>query len=193
MKEPKIYFMGKRIRSRKEKFNLLKIKIRNFFRKVLLISLIGLIFVGIFKLGGLLNIKEVIVYEKQEVILDNLTQKVNELKGQLLKDLKTCESQGYSEESGLITFDPHRTNKKVAPASIGLYQFKVDTVKHYYKTLYGKEITGKEAILIALDDEKASELASEVIFKTEKGLSNWINCTNKHNLKARLQVIKSLE
>jgi hypothetical protein len=131
MKEPKIYYMGKRIRSRKEKFNLLKIKIRNFFRKVLLVSLLALVFVGIFKLGGLFNTKEVVVVETQEVILDNLTQKVNELKGELLKDLKTCESQGYSEESGLITFDPHRTNTKVKPASIGLYQFKVDTVKHY--------------------------------------------------------------
>lgn len=129
----------------------------------------------------------------KEIILDNLTEKINQLKGSLVNDIRQCESNGYNEDDGLITFDPHKTNKSIAPASIGLYQWKVASIKYYYKTLYNKDITNKNAVLIALDEQKSNELTSDVIFKTDKGLDNWINCSNKINAKSRLEVIKQLE
>lgn len=160
------------------------------YKLIIWLSVIGLAIYGGYRING--NKIEYVSIEK-EVILDNLIAKINELKGNLVKDIKTCESGGYKESDGLITFDPHKTNKSVAPASIGSYQWKVASVKYYYNLLYGKTITGKEAILIALDDEKAGELTSDVIFKTDNGLSNWINCSNKVGGKARLEVIKQLE
>lgn len=130
--------------------------------------------------------------ETKEVIVDNLSIKINELRGTLIADLRACESAGYNEDYGLITFDGNKNNKKVEIASIGSYQFKKSTVIYYYDLLYSKDITGKEAVLIALDDEKAGELASDIIFKTDNGLSNWFNCSKKINAQARLSVIGEL-
>ena len=91
----------------------------------------------------------------------------------------------------LITFDPSPTNKKVQVASLGVLQFKVSTVQFYYNKFYGKTITNKEAVLIALDDAKASELASEVVFR-DGALNNWFNCSKAHNLQSKLDIINSL-
>ena len=134
-----------------------------------------------------------IVYKQveKEVILDNLKGKVNQLKGELVADIKQCESGGASEDKALITFDPHPTKKNVQIASLGNYQFKVSTVQYYYTKFYGKTITNKEAVLIALDDTQAGNLASEVIFR-DGALDNWYNCTKAHNSRAKLDVINSL-
>lgn len=148
---------------------------------------------GLWYYGGRYNSEIVYKQIEKEVILDNLKAKINELKGSLVKDLRQCESGGYVESDGLVTFDPHPTNKKVQIASFGLYQFKKSTVIHYYKTLYNKDITGLEAINIALSEEKSAELASKIIFETENGLSNWLNCSNKINGKGRLEIIRQLE
>ena len=129
------------------------------------------------------------VYQTTEKIVevDNLGPKVAELKNALLDNLEKCESSGFSESDAPIIFD---TNNK---ASIGTFQFQKSTVIHYYKTLYGKTITPKEATLIALDSTKARELASEIIFTTEKGVSNWLNCANKLNLSSEIKFIKKLK
>lgn len=165
-------------------FNIL-MKKRKF--KPVRLFLFILVLVGIYYLGGKLNSKIEYRQVEKEVILDNLTDKINQLKGELVSTLQKCESAGYSEDDGILIYD---TNKQV---SIGTYQFQKKTVIYYYKTLYGKDITGKEAVLIALDDEKANQLASDVIFKTDNGLSNWYNCTKKYGLQGRLSIIKELE
>ena len=134
-----------------------------------------------------------IVYKQveKEVILDNLTEKVNELKGVLVSDLRQCESGGLKESDGLVTFDPHPTKKQVQIPSFGLYQFKKSTVQFYYKKFYNKEITGLEAINIALSEEKSSELASEIIFR-DGALNNWFNCSKKLGLQNKLNTINEL-
>ena len=151
--------------------------------------LIGLAIYGGSKIGDQI---EYVNIEKQ-VLVDNLSVKINELKGSLVSDIQKCESAGYNEDYGLIVFDGHKTNKNVEIPSIGTYQFKKSTVIYYYDTLYQKDITGKEAILIALDDQKAGQLASDIIFKTDNGLSNWLTCSNKINGKGRLEIIRQLE
>lgn len=153
--------------------------------KILLVLVLGVV---IYYLGGKFNSEIVYKQVEKQVILDNLTEKVNELKGSMLSDLQKCESGGYKEDDGIIIFD---SNKQ---ASIGTYQWQKKSVIYYYKTLYNEAITGKEAVLIALDDEKAGELASKVIFETENGLTgNWYNCSKKLGLQSRLNIIKELE
>jgi len=168
-----------------------KYKLVRFIKKVLSYALVVLLF-GISVMLVSLYFPKYKIVEK-EVMVDNLTPKIANLKGELLATLKQCESGGRSEDFGLVTFDPHPTNKKVQVASFGSYQFKASTVQHYYKTLYGQDITGKEAILIALDDNKAGQLASDIIFKTSRSVSEWFNCSNKHDLKSKVAVIKNLE
>jgi hypothetical protein len=125
-------------------------------------------------------------YAVQERVVDTLSIKVDELKSDMLDTLQACERSKYTEDDGIIIFD---SNNK---ASIGTFQFQKATVIHYYKTLYGKDITGKEAVLIALDDNKARELAHDIIFSSKNGLSNWYNCTQKHGLEGQLAVINKL-
>lgn len=122
-----------------------------------------------------------------EVPVDNLSPKIEELKQDVLATLgRGCESKGHSTAEALIILD---TNNK---ASIGTFQFQVKTVVFYYKKLYGKVITPVEAATIALDEAKATDLASDVIFKTNDGLTNWINCTKWHNLDLKVDMIKKL-
>lgn len=119
-------------------------------------------------------------------VVDKMPEKVDALKEEVLKTLSSCEARGYKDGDAPIILD---TNNKM---SIGPFMFQVATVQHYYKTIYGKEITRHEATIIALDEEKARELAKAVIFDLD-GLRNWLNCANKHNLRPKVDVIRSLE
>jgi len=98
---------------------------------------------------------------------------------------------GKDEEWHMKWYQELKGVKKILVPSFGSYQFKKSTVQFYYKELYNKDITGLEAINIALSDEKAGELASDIIFK-ENALNNWYNCTKKHNLQGKLDIINLL-
>ena len=126
-------------------------------------------------------------YVKEQVLVDNLAPKIDELKSNLVEAIQKCESKGHKESDGIIIFDSN------SEASIGTLQFQRKTVQYYYKHLYGKTITAKEAVLIALDDEKAEQLAHDIIFKDSKGVNNWYNCANSINAKGQLTVIKTLQ
>jgi len=130
---------------------------------------------------------------EKEIVIDNLSEKINELKGELIDTLKKGESLGSKECNALITFDPNPNNKKVEIPSLGCYQFKVSTVIYYYKKLYNKDITRTEAIAIAIDENKAGELARDIIFKEKGGLDNWHNTAKKNDLYSKLAIIKQLE
>jgi len=158
------------------------------YKIVLWLVVIG---IGCWYGGGYFN-KEIVYQQiEKQVILDNLTEKVNELKGSLVNDLRKCESGGYVESDGLVTFDPHPTKKNVQIPSFGLFQFKKSTVQYYYKKFYNKDITGLEAINIALSEQKSGELVSEIIFR-DGALSNWYNCSKKLGLQSRLNIINEL-
>lgn len=129
------------------------------------------------------------VTKEVEVVkeVDNLSVKVSQIKNDILDTLTECESKGSKEEDGLIIFDSN------AKASIGQLQFQKLTVVRYYKALYNKDITGKEAILIALDYPKARQLASDIIFGNDsKGINNWYNCKVKHGLQDDVDWVKKL-
>jgi len=118
---------------------------------------------------------------------DTLQIKIQELKNSVLDDLKKGESSNAPEDDALIILD---TNNK---ASIGSYQFQIDTVVFYNKKIYRKDITRKQAVLISLDDKKARHLADDIIFKTQGGIFNWKLTSKKYDLVSRVTIIKELE
>lgn len=189
-KKIRMYYMGKRMKDvylHKTKWQLFVLKVKHFIKVCFWCALLVAIIIGIFESGSYLKPQVVYKQVEKEVILDNLTGKVNQLKGELVQDIRNCEGGGYVEDDGLIIFDSNKV------ASIGVYQFQKKTVIHYYKQFYNQELTGKEAILLALDEEKANELATKIIFEAENGLSNWYNCSKKINGQGRLNIIKELE
>lgn len=113
--------------------------------------------------------------------------KIAELKADLLKRLKKCESQDRTEDDAPILLD---SNNEM---SIGELMFQIKTVQYYYKKLYSKEITRKEAVLVALDHDKAFELAGDIIFKDGKGIGNWYNCDKKNGFSSEIAIIKKLQ
>jgi hypothetical protein len=119
---------------------------------------------------------------------ETFDSKIQSIKNKVVEEIKGCEGAGYTEKDGVIIFD---SNNK---ASIGLLQFQKNTVIYYYKVLYGKDITGKEAILIALDDTKATELARDIMFKTgNKAGKDWVTCSRKNDSDSKIDIIKQLE
>ena|SRR3990167_3412032 len=113
-------------------------------------------------------------------------EKITGLENVVLADLANCESGGTKDPNGVIIFD---TNNK---ASIGRYQWQRESVIHYYNVLHGKKISQAEAIAIAIDPVKATELTRAVLFETEKGYTNWLICSKRNNIAERVKIINSL-
>ena len=126
------------------------------------------------------------VFAEKEILVDNLGIKVNELKGEVLDALKKCESAGHSEDDGIIIFDSN------GAISAGQFQFQKKTVVHFFKELYGEDLTSKEALLIALDTAKARNLARDIIFTVDGGVYNWENCAKKIGIIPEITVLKKL-
>lgn len=114
--------------------------------------------------------------------------KIGEAKWQVVDDLEQCECGGHTWAEGFFLLD---ANDRY---SWGCLQFQERTVVHYTKQLTGRVIDLAEAKIIALDRERARQLAYDVIFTTESGVaSDWVNCSKWYGLQARVDLIKSLE
>lgn len=116
-----------------------------------------------------------------------LQSKVAKLQDELMHDLSiNCEVRGAKEPDAIIVFDSN------SEASIGRFQFQIKTVQHYVKVFESRDITRHEAIQIAIDKSRATELARQILFKEKDGVRNWINCGNKLGLRERIKIINSL-
>lgn len=169
------------------RWQVIKYKAAKLFRQIAMVVMVS---VGL--AGGFLVLRyffPTIIYktESKDVVVDTLKWKVDELKSGVLADLKQCESGGAKESAGIVKFDSNGV------ASIGSFQFQVKTVQHYYKTLYQQDITGKDAVIIALDEARAESLAKDIIFSDANGIRNWLNCANKLGLRSRVNTIALLE
>lgn len=170
-------------RTRTGKFDSFKAKTKRAFRTFLLYGVLpGVIATLIFAAGGAFYSTTTISYAETT---DLMPAKVAALKADVINQISDCERAGHTEEDGLIVFDSN------ARASLGVMQFQVTTVQHYEKALYGNEVSGKDAILIALDASKAKALATDIVFKQD-GLGNWLNCANKLGLRAQVNAINKI-
>ena len=123
-----------------------------------------------------------------------LAKKIEKMKDTVVNDLATkCETKGVKDPDGAIIFDSNNE------ASVGAFQFQRKTVIHYVKKFEGRDITNREAIAIAIDHEKAFELAKKIIFTeatklgNHVGVDNWQNCALKLSLYDRVGMIKQIE
>ena len=115
--------------------------------------------------------------------------KIEALKDAVVTDIgHNCESRGRKTLTDpVIILD---TNNR---ASIGIMQWQVSSVISYYKTLYKRDLSAKEAVMIALDDQKAMALAKDVMFLTKnKASKDWYTCSQRMNADERIDIIKSL-
>ncbi len=120
--------------------------------------------------------------------------RIEKLKISTVEQIRSCESMGYKEKDGLVVFDPRSGGKNDDSAmSYGTLQFKKATVIYYEKMIYNKVVTPKEAVLIALDDSKAGDLAKDIMFSTKSMANDWQNCADKYDTNRVIKIIKQLE
>lgn len=192
-------------------FQTYRFKFNRFMEKVMAGSAAVALFVGMlygaFKTGQATT-QSSVSYAKETI--DNsdklFSQKIDALKNAVVDELMSCEAAGHDEDSGLVTYDPTdaQYSKLVnsgkytvvdkGEMSYGPLQFKKSTVIYYNKLKTGDTMTGKDAILTALDKEKSWELAKFVGFETKSKFSgDWKNCAKKLNLDSKVDMIKALE
>ena len=173
------------------RYEVIKFRVMRFFRRLVIVTVISSTIAGIsygsFQAGRKLN--PIISYADRPVDVSAgiYADKIESLKDNVVFKLMKCESAGYKESDGVVVLD---TNKKF---SFGRAQFQLNTVIYYYKTLYKKDITKKDAILIALDDVKAGQLAKDIMFKSKNLANDWKNCSDKLGLNNEIEIIKQLE
>lgn len=137
------------------------------------------------------RLNPITVINNVEVIKDiskeQFASKIDQLEKNIVEQVRKCESGGHKESDGLIVFDSNSV------ASIGTLQFQVKTVIYYYKSLYNKVITGKEAVTIALDDKLSGQLAQDIMFKSNNLANDWLNCSTSLKLSDQIKAIKSIK
>ena len=108
------------------------------------------------------------------------TPQIEAMKLDVVERLAQCESGGQSIYSpgGLY---------------VGALQFHRGTVIAYYRILYGIQISTKEAVEIALDKERATQLAKDIIFTSGNKVRDWPACGRKLGLAAEVDRIQAME
>lgn len=178
-------------------------KIHKFSMKNVMVMLI-IFLVGSYSIIGIYAYfkvdRSIVLAEAKQT--DIFKAKIEKLKDGIVTDLMKCEGQSYKESDALITYDPTKAMKNAEPTvknlkkvlSFGLFQFKVGTVIFYEKMRSGSILDQQEAIKIALDTEKARDLAKYVGFETKaKFSSDWVNCSAKYKLDERVDLIHQME
>ena len=168
------------------KFQVFKYRVAMIMRKTLIVAFVSGAIYGSFQLGrGTTAPIYVQAEDKSSVMYQS---KIEGLKDAVMAKLSQCESAGHKESDGIIIMD---TNNKI---SVGQFQWQVSSVKHYYKLMTGKDISSKEAIILALNESKARELAKYVAFETKNKIGkDWVNCNLKYGLDMQVDMIKSMQ
>ena len=120
-----------------------------------------------------------------------LDKKIREIKDEVMNRIKygkngtSGESAGHRPKEGSVFYanDPRDALESHCSAlnvvrniecdSWGEWQFKILTVIHYMKELYGQDVSQVDALVIALDKAKADALAEKIIFEVKGGVWNW--------------------
>lgn len=186
----KVFYNGRQINGR---YDSLKAKAKRFYRNLK----IATYWAGAFVIAVAITTSFVATsnaHAEAPKTIDLTPQKIADLKSDLVHRLSQCESAGHGDDYGLITFDQNKAGTLSArnTPSIGPLQFKITTLQTFYKQRTGKEISGRDAVVLALGYDTASDLASYVIFETKGGIYNWANCATKLNLVAEVEVLKRI-
>lgn len=131
-----------------------------------------------------------IVYESEAQIIDTTPEKIAELKLKTIHRLANeCETAGVVEPDAAIVFDSNHQ------MSIGRYMWQIKSVQHWVKELYDRDISRKQAILIAVGegDVNLDELTVRVMFDIEDGWKEWYNCSKRLGLDREVEIINGLQ
>lgn len=121
--------------------------------------------------------------------------KIEKAKNKVVQEVADCETGTVpaSKREQFIKNDPGRKTNDENHQSYGWLQFKIGTVKAYVKKFEGRDITNLEAMGIAMNYQKSSDLAKRIMFEEKGGSSNWFHCSAKLGTEAQVKLIQSVE
>lgn len=142
---------------------------------------------------------EIVDWEKK------YTGKIEQLKDEVLNKIHAAESNVLLKEGEV--FYVNDPNSKMREACLrvggkrplscdswGPWQMKIEFIQRRHMELYAKPITEKDAILLALDNDKARAFASDCIFNLEGCVWEW-STSAKHVefLKTMIPLVREME
>ena len=120
---------------------------------------------------------------------DRLDKAIEKMKRDVVLRIRDAESSGYNPKEGdlFYTHDSAKSlraectktggKRNLECESWGIMQMKIPTIQLWHKQLGKGEITEKDAMLLALDGEKAVAFAEEVIFGIKGSVWAWTTAT----------------
>jgi hypothetical protein len=119
---------------------------------------------------------------------ETMEGKVDELKEKLLDEMVACENPTHV----LVNPDDNRagTLPLKDKVSIGDLQYKISTMQHHHKTLYGTNISDREALMLGLDTPRARALAMDAWLNIKGSINAW-TCANE-SMKTQVELIRFL-
>jgi hypothetical protein len=121
-------------------------------------------------------------------VIDMMPEKIEALKDEVVRDLSDkCEFK--NKQARPDTLDPKESGGY--QISYGDFQWEVNTLIEKYRKMTGTVLSYDEAIIMALDEQKAFELAKWTIF-IDNDLKRWRNCARDLKLQDRVDLIKKL-
>ncbi len=119
---------------------------------------------------------------------ETLEAKVEELKQKLADDMVKCENPTH------VLVNPDDNKAGTLPlkdkVSIGDLQMKISTVQNFFHQLHGTNLTDREALMLALDTEKARELAIDSWLNIKGSLNQW-SCADD-SMREQVKIIRFL-
>lgn len=185
----RITYMGKEIKQPRHKDG--KYAQKSYRSMVFGFAALGIV-AGIISLAPKNTVSAVNTEQVITVEVDKTPEKVDALKNKLVDEIAQCESHNAPQDKALIVYDNNSkgTLKGKNVPSIGVMQFKVGTVQHFWKQLYGESLTDYEATMIALNNEQAKKLAKDAIFGIKGALWHWTCATQ--DMAGRVEILREL-
>lgn len=187
-------YITKKVNGRKvARFRLNESPISYWVKNVLAVAFVSFALVNILPIAPAV-FADTLGEEKTEVIVRTVTvhevegDKIAEMQNEAISELAACETGTVKEPDAALIFDSN------SEASVGRYQFQRSTVQLYSEELYGKKVSRAEAIEIAVDPERATELVRDILFSgevdTREAVGNWYNCARKIGLEQKVEWIR---
>lgn len=115
--------------------------------------------------------------------------KIDRLKEKVLDDMTACENPSHlltwNDDNALGTLP-----KKDKPSN-GDLAYKISTVQRHYKILNSITLSDRDALLLALDTDKARDLAMNAWLHIKGSINEWSCATPE--MKTRIEDIRLLE
>lgn len=130
---------------------------------------------------GLLHGAETVAQADKQTTLE---EKVNEMQIELINEI--AKRENTNNIPIVIDDNKSQTLAKKDKVSIGCIQMKISTIQLFYSQLGKGKISDMDAVLLALDCEKAKAFARESIFKIQGALWHWSVATKEMGTKVEL-------